>query len=86
MIASLIYGTCAAAALICAVLLLQAYARESYRLLWWSGLCFLGLTVNNLLLVLDKVVLPEFDLSLVRSMTALFAMVVLLYGLIWDQG
>ncbi len=86
MMASLIYGLCAAAAFICAVLLLQAYGREKYRLLWWSGLCFLGLTANNLFLLFDKAIFPEFDLSLVRSLTALLAMVVLLYGLIWDQG
>jgi hypothetical protein len=86
MIAPLIYSLCAAAALICAVLLLLAYRHDGYKLLWWSGLCFLGLTANNFLLVIDKVVFPEVDLSLPRSTTALLAMVVLLYGLIWDQG
>jgi Family of unknown function (DUF5985) len=86
MMASFIYGMCAVAALICAVLLLQSYRREGYRLLYWSGICFLGLSANNLLVLFDKTIYPEFDLSLVRSATALFAMVVLLYGLIWDQG
>jgi hypothetical protein len=41
--------------------------------------------VNNFILVLDKVVLPENDLSLARSMTALLAMAVLIYGLIFDE-
>lgn len=85
MFGPLIYLLCALTALLCAALLLRAYARSRYRLLLWSGLCFAGLTVNNFILVLDKVVLPETDLSLARSMTALLAMAVLIYGLIFDE-
>jgi hypothetical protein len=44
----------------------------------------LGLTVNNLLLVLDKIVFPDVDLSVGRSAVALAAMCILLYGLVWD--
>jgi hypothetical protein len=82
--AALIYGLCALTALMCSYLLFQAYARGNYRLLLWSGLCFAGLTFNNLLLVLDKLVFVDIDLSLARTVTALVAMMVLLYGLIWD--
>lgn len=82
--ATLIYGLCALTALTCAYLLLQAYRRSRYRLLLWSGLCFAGLTINNLLLVLDKVVFPAIDMSVWRTSTALLAMAVLLYGLIWE--
>lgn len=82
--AVVIYSLCALTALLCAVLLLQAYWRGGYRLLLWSGLCFSGLTLNNGLLVVDKIVLPMADLSTWRSAVALAAMTVLLYGLIWD--
>ncbi len=83
--AAVIYSLCAVAAAICAYLLLQAYRRGGYRLLLWSGLCFVGLTLNNILLVIDKIVLPtEVDLATPRILTALFAMMILLYGLIWD--
>jgi hypothetical protein len=82
--AAIIYGLCALTAGVCTWLLLQAYLRGSYRLLLWSGLCFAGLTLNNLLLVLDKLILPEVDLSVWRTSVALLAMAVLLYGLIWD--
>jgi hypothetical protein len=82
--AAMIYGLCALTALICTTLLLRAYRSGGYRLLLWSGLCFAGLTANNLLLVLDKLVLPAVDLSLWRTLAALLAMSVLLYGLIWD--
>jgi hypothetical protein len=83
--ATIIYSLCALAAATCAYLLLHAYRRGGYRLLLWSGLCFVGLTFNNLLLVLDKVVFPDVvDLSLWRVSVALVSMMVLLYGLIWD--
>src|SRR5262245_41355521 len=82
--AAVIYSLCALTALTCSYLLLQGYRRSRYRLLLWSGLCFAGLTANNLLLVIDKLVLPDVDLSTWRLIVALLAMMVLLYGLIWD--
>jgi hypothetical protein len=82
--AAMIYGLCALTALICTALLLRAYRSGGYRLLLWSGLCFAGLTANNLLLVLDKLVFTAVDLSLWRTLAALLAMSVLLYGLVWD--
>ena len=82
--APIIYLLCAVAAFLRAFLLLRAYRRGRYRLLLWSGLCFAGLTLNNLILVLDKVVLTGADLSIWRTSVALVAMIVLLYGLIWE--
>lgn len=82
--ASIVYSLCAVTATLCAWLLLQAYARGHYRLLLWSGLCFAGLAVNNLLLVVDKLVFVAHDLSLWRTGISLAAMIVLLYGLILD--
>jgi hypothetical protein len=82
--AGLIYTLCAVSALACAYLLLHTYWRSSYRLLLWSGICFVGLSMNNLLLVIDKLVVPNTDLSLGRSALALAAMAILLYGIIWN--
>ena len=84
MIGGVVYLLCAMAAIVCAHLLLQAFWRGGYRLLLWSGLCFVGLTANNLLLVYDKIVIPDTDLSLLRTSVALVSMAILLYGLIWD--
>jgi cytochrome bd-type quinol oxidase subunit 2 len=84
MMSSLIYGLCAAVALLCAVLLLAAWRRQGHKLLLWSGLCFAGFTINNILLVLDKVVYPDVDLSVWRTGVAALSIAVLLYGLIWD--
>jgi len=80
-----IYALCALTALLCAYLLLQAYLRSHSRLLLWSGLCFAGLTVNNVVLVLDKLVFLSTDLSSWRALLALASMAILLYGLIWDS-
>jgi hypothetical protein len=82
--AGLIYGLCALTALLCAWLLLQAWRRSRYKLLFWSGLCFVGLTVNNFLLVVDKLIFPAVDISTWRLVTGLAPLMVLLYGLIWD--
>ncbi len=80
----LIYGLCALTALLCAWLLLQSWRRSGYKLLLWSGLCFVGLTVNNLLLIADKLVFTAVDLLPLRLATGLIAIMLLLYGLIWD--
>jgi hypothetical protein len=84
--AELIYTLCALTSATCAWLLLRGYAQNRYRLLFWSGLCFAGLTVNNLLLILDKVVFPTaIDLSTWRLVAALLAPMLLLYGLISED-
>ena len=82
--AATVYILCSLVALVCAYLLLRAYARGRYRLLLWSGLCFVGLTLNNIGLYLDKIIFTEIDLSVYRSAISLAAMVVLLFGLVWD--
>lgn len=80
----IIYGLCALTAVLCAYLLLRAYAYGRYRLLLWSGLCFVGLALNNVLLVVDKLIVTSVDLAIPRALTSLAALSVLLYGLIWD--
>jgi len=82
--ASTTYALCAIVALLSAYLLLTAYRRQRHRLLLWSGLCFVGFTANNILLVLDKIVFPDIDLSILRTSIALLSFAILLYGLIWD--
>jgi hypothetical protein len=84
--ASLIYALCALTSLTCLVLLWRSYRATGSRLLFWSALCFLLLTTNNVLLVFDKVVFPvEVDLSMWRLAAALAAVLLLLFGLIWEE-
>ena len=82
--ALVIYSLCAVTSAVCTYLLATAYLRSRYKLLLWSALCFAGLTLNNLTLWLDKLAFPSIDLSIPRISFALLAMIVLLYGLIWD--
>lgn len=84
--AGIVYLLCTLTALGCACLLLVGYKRTQTRLLLWSGLCFIGLTLNNLLVFIDLLVFPEIDLSLSRNTAALLGMVLLLYGLIWEAN
>lgn len=82
---SIIYMLCALTALTCTVLLFRSYKRNRTRLLFWSGLCFAGLFLNNIFLLLDKIIFPVIDFSAWRYVTALVALLPLLYGLIWED-
>jgi hypothetical protein len=84
-VAITIYILCLLTSLACAWLLFASYRRTRHRLLFWSGSCFAVMTVNNVLLVLDKLVLPDVDLVPARLITALIAVVLLLYGLIYEK-
>ena len=81
----IIYTLCALTCLACAVLLLRAWRDTRGTLLLWSGLCFVGLTAGNVILVLDRVVLPEVDLSTPRLLVAFLSVLLLLFGLIWEH-
>lgn len=70
--------------LACMVLLFRAYAASGMRLLLWSALCFVGLSVNNVLLFFDLVIFTETDLRMYRLVSALTGLVFLLYGFIWE--
>jgi hypothetical protein len=54
------------------------------KLLFWSGLCFVGLALSNILLVIDLVVIPEVSFWLPRNLLTLSGLAVLLFGLIWE--
>ena len=70
----------------CTVLLYRGYLRSGTRLLFWSALCFIGLSVNNLLLFVDLIVFPtEIDLRLFRLVSALAGLAFLLYGFISES-
>jgi hypothetical protein len=80
-----VYLLCAATSLLCAVMLFRGYARTGVRLLFWSGLCFTGLMVDNIILYVDIVVVPEVSLVVWRKIPGLIAIMLLLYGLVWDS-
>ncbi|HUG79249.1 MAG TPA: DUF5985 family protein [Burkholderiales bacterium] len=71
--------------LACMALLFRGYARSGLRLLLWSALCFVGLSVNNLLLFVDLLVFTEVDLRPYRSLASLAGVMFLLYGFILES-
>ena len=84
--AETVYLLCALTSIACAVLLVRGYAASGSRLLLWSGLCFVGLAANNVLLVVDLLVVPTVDLSLWRTVAALAGLSSLVFGLVWDAS
>lgn len=72
-------------ALACTVLLARQYLRQGVRLLLWSSLCFVGLTLNNVLVVVDLLVFPEIDLRALRLAMVLAGLSCMLYGFIVDS-
>lgn len=81
---TIVYTLCFLTSSACAWLLARSYWRTSARLLLWSALAFLFLAANNLVVIGDLVLFPDVDLRLVRHLLALAAVVVLLFGFIWD--
>ena len=82
--ATAVYILSALISLACAVLLLRSYMQARSGLLLWAAVCFLGLTLNNTLLFVDKVVVTDVDLSLWRTIPALAGMLALVFGLLWE--
>jgi hypothetical protein len=82
--ADLVFVLCAATSLMSAILLLRGYSRGRARLLLWSGLCFLFLFVNNVLLIIDLRIATDVDLSLVRTIPTVMGIGLLVFGLVWD--
>lgn len=80
----IIYILCAATSFLCAAMLFRGYRQTGVRLLFWSAICFLGLTLDNVLLYADLIIVPDFNLTVVRRFTALAALVCLVFGLVWD--
>jgi hypothetical protein len=83
-IAATVYVLCAATTLTCTILLLRANRRQPNALLFWSALCFVGLTLSNILLFIDLVVVPMHDLSTIRGAVTLLSLSSLIYSLIWN--
>ena len=79
-----IYVLCMAASGACAVLVARTYGRTRSRLLLWTAVSFALLTLNNFFLTLDMLVFPQLDLWPARAISSNAAMLVLLYGFIWE--
>jgi hypothetical protein len=80
-----VFILCAATCLLCAIMLFRGYARTGVRLLFWSGLCFTGLMIDNIMVYIDVIIVPDISLVIWRKIPGLLAISLLLYGLVWDS-
>jgi len=80
-----IYVLCALTSVACAILLLRGFGRSGVRILLWSSFCFVGLALNNLLLLVDVWLLPDVQLAAARGMAALLGLAPLVFGLVWES-
>lgn len=82
---AIVYMLCALTAAVCFGLLWRAWRENGAALLFWSGLCFAGLTAGNVLLVIDKLVLTDVDLAPLRLSVTLVSVLLLIFGLVWEE-
>jgi hypothetical protein len=85
-IAEAIYLLCAGTSLTAAVLLLRRYLTSRSSLLFWSVVGFAGLAMNNVLVFIDLVLVPQNDLGFARTLAAAAGISALLFGLIWGES
>lgn len=82
--AELVYVLCAVTSLVCAGMLFRGFRRNRTQLLFWSCVCFGCFALTNTLLVVDKMMIPNFDLLIPRNALSLSGLVMLLYAMIRD--
>lgn len=85
--ADFVYVLCTLTSLLCTGLLLRSYAKNRVRLLLWSAICFAGLFVNNLMVLmdLDQIVFSSVsNLSVWRLVPAVLGLAALCYGLVTE--
>lgn len=82
---SVVYALCGLTSLVCFGLLLRSYLKNRVRLLLWSSLCFCFFGIQNFLLFVDLVLVPEGNLVFWRTLSGFIGALVLLYGLTWEK-
>ncbi len=79
-----VYLLCTVTALACGALLFRGFRRSRTRLLLWCALFFLALALENVLVFIDLIIVPQTDLYFLRTSIALAGVTLLIGGLIWD--
>jgi hypothetical protein len=79
---NIVYLLCFLTSLSCCLLLIRSYRRSKNKVLLWSAACFVLLAIDNLLVVIDLILLPNTDLSVPRLLVTLLAVSTLSIGFI----
>ena len=82
-VALLSYALCVITAIACAFLLTRGYQHGGSRLLFWSALCFWGLTLTNVLGFVDIILVGQ-TLYACRLATGSLSVGVMLFGMVWE--
>ena len=77
-----VYVLCTVASIVCAALLFSSWRASRASLLLWTMVCFVGLALNNVLLLIDEVIAPDVELATLRAVPALAGVMALVYGLV----
>lgn len=80
-----VYTLCALTAAVTAGMLLRAWRGSGTAMLFWSGLCFVGLAASNTVVLVDMLLVSEFDLRWLRNATGLISVALLIYGLLLED-
>lgn len=84
--AEAVYIMCALTSILCAILLIRGWWATRSRLLLWASLCFVGLALDNIAVVVDFVLTPpSIDLFWWRIPPAVAGMAILIYGLVRES-
>ena len=83
--AAAVYMLCALTSIVCAALLIKTGVRVGKGLLFWSGWGFACLALGNVMLFIDLVMFPQYDLLLFRNVVTLSGILMMLYGLIFKS-
>lgn len=81
---NIVYLLCFMTSLSCCLLLVRSYRRNRNKVLLWTAACFVLLALDNLLVVLDLVLLPNVDLLIPRLLATLLAVSTLIVGFVWE--
>ncbi len=83
---AILYALCGLTSLGCTVLLYNRYRKSKVQLLFWSSAGFMLITLTNILLFIDRIVLPtSVDLLFVRTVVTLAGVMVMIYGLVSES-
>ena len=84
MSAVLVSSLCALTCWACSILLLRNYRARPGQVLLWTALAFCIFGISNVLLCVDRLILPEMDLGLLRQGVTLLGIACMLRGLVWE--
>jgi hypothetical protein len=82
---ALVYILCFLTCAVCALLLVRSWVKTRTRLLLWVAASFVFLAINNFFLLADTTLTPpDWDLSPFRIGSAVIAVTILIFGLVWE--